>query len=252
MIKVNKSSNNIKKIKKNKLTENKKLKINEKEKQKEKKIKKIILLLIIIKMNQRQIINNKNKKSYSPSNILFKRGKTKKNTFFHYQNPKDNITKNNNLLNKRPLTPLKNIKKSNTKYKNYFNISSKSIDIPRKNKINDIMDIQSKFSLISNKTNKGKIKTPVRKKDKIYIKKISKTPEKLSKKKNEIDFDMNSLDNDIEITKISIHPDENQERISNLLNNIDKTRLTIRLGPLAEKIENEKLLMMKKKKIKII
>ena len=195
------------------------------------------------KLNQRQIINNKNKKSYSPSNILFKRGKTKKNTFFHYQNPKDNITKNNNLLNKRPLTPLKNIKKSNTKYKNYFNISSKSIDIPRKNKINDILDIQSKFSLISNKTNKGKIKTPVRKKDKIYIKKISKTPEKLSKKKNEIDFDMNSLDNDIEITKISIHPDENQERISNLLNNIDKTRLTIRLGPLAEKIENEKLLI---------
>ena len=54
---------------------------------------------------------------------------------------------------------------------------------------------------------------------------------------------MASLDNDIEITKISINPDDNQERISNELYNITNTRLTIRLGALAEKIENEKLLI---------
>jgi hypothetical protein len=92
-------------------------------------------------------------------------------------------------------------------------------------------------------TNKKKNKTPVRKKNKIYFKKIAKTPEKTSKNKRKIDFDLTSLDNDIEITKISINPDDNQERISNELYNIGNFRLTIKLGALAEKIENEKLLI---------
>ena len=51
------------------------------------------------------------------------------------------------------------------------------------------------------------------------------------------------MDNDIEITKISINFDENQDMALNELNNINKTRFTIRLGPLAEKIQNEKLLI---------
>ena len=62
------------------------------------------------------------------------------------------------------------------------------------------------------------------------------------KKKEEIDFDLTSLDNDIEITKISINPDDNQERISNELYNISNARLTIRLGALAEKPMQDLLL----------
>ena len=51
------------------------------------------------------------------------------------------------------------------------------------------------------------------------------------------------MDNDIEITKISINYDENKDKISTELFNTNKTRLTIRLGDLEEKIEKEKLLI---------
>ena len=42
-------------------------------------------------------------------------------------------------------------------------------------------------------------------------------------KKPTIEFDLTSLDNDIEITKISINYDETKDRISNVLSNTNKT-----------------------------
>jgi len=202
------------------------------------------------KINQRCNLANRNIRRYSPSNMSIKRGKNKKITNYdhHHINNNDSNFKNN-LIVKKSLTPIKNInnimKKNNTNHRRGININSKSIDIIRRHKNNHIdnSDNQSKYSALSNITNKKKIKTPVRKKNKIYFKKISKTPENKLKKKEEIDFDLTSLDNDIEITKISINPDDNQERISNELYNISNARLTIRLGALAEKIENEKLLI---------
>ena len=90
--------------------------------------------------------------------------------------------------------------------------------------------------------NKKRYKTPVRKKNKNYYNKLNKTADNPLNKKPTIEFDLTSLDNDIEITKISIDYDETKDRISNVLSNTNKTRLTIKLGPFQEKIENEKLL----------
>ena len=202
------------------------------------------------KINQRNNLLNGNIRRYSPSNMSIKRGKNKKiiNYNHHHINNNDANFKNN-LMVKKSLTPIKSLnnimKKNNIRHKRDININSKSIDTFRGHKYIHIdnSDNQSKYSAISNVTNKKKIKTPIRKKNKIYFKKISKTPENNLKKKREIDFDLTSLDNDIEITKISINPDDNQERISNELYNISNARLTIRLGALAEKIENEKLLI---------
>ena len=171
------------------------------------------------KISEHKYKANQNIRRYSPTNMSLKM---------------DNDTNlRNNLLVKKSSTPIKNInifmKKNNTRHRKDRNIDSKSIDTCRRNKYkyNDNFDNQSKYSAISNMTNKKKNKTPVRKKNKIFYKKISKTPESFLKKKSKIDFDMTSLDNDIEITKISINPDDNQERISNELYNITNTRLTI-------------------------
>ena len=201
--------------------------------------------------NQRKIINNQtNIRSFSPSNLSLKRGKNKKNIIYNHHNINNNINNNNNtflknnLMRKKSQTPLKTssniMKKNNVRYKRDIKILSKSIDISRKRKIIDNEDNQSKYSHF---TYKKKVKTPVRKKNKNYINKLYKTPENTTKKNEKIDFDLTSLDNDIEITKISINYDENKDRISNELFNLKNTRLTIRLGALAEKIEKEKLLI---------
>ena len=202
------------------------------------------------KISEHKYKANQNIRRYSPTNMSLKMGKNKKFNNYNHQHIYNNDTNlRNNLLVKKSSTPIKYInfimKKNNTRHRKDRNIDSKSIDTFRRNKYkyNDNFDNQSKYSAISNITNKKKNKTPVRKKNKIFYKKISKTPESFLKKKSKIDFDMASLDNDIEITKISIHPDDNQERISNELYNITNARLTIRLGALAEKIENEKLLI---------
>ena len=202
------------------------------------------------KANQRNNIANRNIRRYSPSNTSIKLGKNKKiinrNNHHLYNN---DFNLRNNLMVKKSLTPIKSIsnimKKNITKHRKDIIFNSKSINVYRRNKTKyiDNSDNQSKYSAFTNITNKKKIKTPVRKKNKIYFKKLSKTPENNLKKKGKIDFDLTSLDNDIEITKISINPDDNQERISNELYNISNSRLTIKLGPLAEKIENEKLLI---------
>ena len=195
------------------------------------------------KMNQRQAINNSKLRKFSPSNMSFKKGINRKNVNNNHNNI-NNINLRNNLMSKRSLTPLNNfntiVKKNNIKYKRDIKTPSKPT---RKSKNTDNFDTQSKCSYFTHVTNKKKNKTPVRKKNKIYFKKIAKTPEKSSKNKRKMDFDLASLDNDIEITKMSINPDDNQERISNELYNINNIRLTIKLGALAEKIENEKLLI---------
>ena len=174
------------------------------------------------KMNQRQTINNSKLRKFSPSNISYKKGISRKNVYNHHINI-NNINLRNNLMPKRSLTPLNNfnttVKRNNMKYKRDIKTPSKSI---RKSRNTDNFDTQSKCSYFTHVTNKKKIKTPVRKKNKIYVV---------------------SLDNDIEITKMSINPDDNQERISNELYNIGNIRLTIKLGNLAETIENEKLLI---------
>jgi hypothetical protein len=202
------------------------------------------------KANQRQIIANQNIRRYSPSNISIKMGKNRKLINYNQNhNYNYNINLKNNLMVKKSLTPIKNLdfimKKNNKRHRKDINFDSKSINAYRRNnhKYDDNFDNQSKYSALSNNTNKKKNKTPVRKKNKIYIKKIANTVDKIIKKKPKIDFDLTSLDNDIELTKISINPDDNQERISNELYNITNARITIRLGALAEKIENEKLLI---------
>ena len=202
---------------------------------------------------QRKILSNQtNIRSFSPSNLSLKRGKTKKNIIYNHHNinniANNNVNSNtflkNNLIRKKSQTPLKTsstiMKKNTVRYKRDIKILSKSIDIARKRKIIDDSDNQSKHSHF---TYKKKIKTPVRKKNKNYFNKLYKTPENQKNKQGKIDFDLASLDNDIEITKISINYDENKDRISNELLNLKNARLTIRLGALAEKIENEKLLI---------
>ena len=211
------------------------------------------------KAYNRELKNPANIRSFSPKNLLFK----KKKPIYHHHNNINNIDNNihnncnnNNIklknnLNKKSLTPSKTvnniIKKNNIKNKRELLKPSRSIDFQKKNKNNFMNDFdnQSKYSNLTTKTaKKSKIyRTPVRKKNKNLYNKISKTPDNTSRKKDQIDFDITSLDNDIEITKISINFDENQDMALNELNNINKTRFTIRLGPLAEKIQNEKLLI---------
>ena len=206
---------------------------------------------IIEQKNQKKKINKTNLRTFSPMNSSLKHGKTKKfiinNDFNNIHRNISNIDLKNNLMKQKSLTPLKTLntimkKNNNLKYKKQFKSPSKSIDISRKNRNIVNLDIQKKNSHIYNKR---KIKTPTRKKNKIYLNKICKTEDKSSKKIDKIDFDLTSLDNDIEITKISINYDENQnqELVERELNNINKTRLTIKLGAFAEKIENEKLLV---------
>ena len=211
------------------------------------------------KAYNRELKNPANIRSFSPKNLLFK----KKKPIYHHHNNINNIdnnihnnSNNNNIklknnLNKKSLTPSKTvnniIKKNNIKNKRELLKPSRSIDFQKKNKNNFMNDFdnQSKYSNLTTKTaKKSKIyRTPVRKKNKNLYNKISKTPDNTLRKKDQIDFDITSLDNDIEITKISINFDENQDMALNELNNINKTRFTIRLGPLAEKIQNEKLLI---------
>lgn len=211
------------------------------------------------KAYNRELKNPANIRSFSPKNLLFK----KKKPIYHHHNNINNIdnnihnnSNNNNIklknnLNKKSLTPSKTvnniIKKNNIKNKRELLKPSRSIDFQKKNKNNFMneFDNQSKYSNLTTKTaKKSKIyRTPVRKKNKNLYNKISKTPDNTLRKKDQIDFDITSLDNDIEITKISINFDENQDMALNELNNINKTRFTIRLGPLAEKIQNEKLLI---------
>ena len=211
------------------------------------------------KAYNRELKNPANIRSFSPKNLLFK----KKKPIYHHHNNINNIdnnihnnSNNNNIklknnLNKKSLTPSKTvnniIKKNNIKNKRELLKPSRSIDFQKKNKNNFMNDFdnQSKYSNLTTKTaKKSKIyRTPVRKKNKNLYNKISKTPDNTLRKKDKIDFDITSLDNDIEITKISINFDENQDMALNELNNINKTRFTIRLGPLAEKIQNEKLLI---------
>ncbi len=211
------------------------------------------------KAYNRELKNPANIRSFSPKNLLFK----KKKPIYHHHNNINNIdnnihnnSNNNNIklknnLNKKSLTPSKTvnniIKKNNMKNKRELLKPSRSIDFQKKNKNNFMNDFdnQSKYSNLTTKTaKKSKIyRTPVRKKNKNLYNKISKTPDNTLRKKDQIDFDITSLDNDIEITKISINFDENQDMALNELNNINKTRFTIRLGPLAEKIQNEKLLI---------
>ena len=211
------------------------------------------------KAYNRELKNPANIRSFSPKNLLFK----KKKPIYHHHNNINNIdnnihnnSNNNNIklknnLNKKSLTPSKTvnniIKKNNIKNNRELLKPSRSIDFQKKNKNNFMNDFdnQSKYSNLTTKTaKKSKIyRTPVRKKNKNLYNKISKTPDNTLRKKDQIDFDITSLDNDIEITKISINFDENQDMALNELNNINKTRFTIRLGPLAEKIQNEKLLI---------
>ena len=215
---------------------------------------------IIEQKYQRKMINNKiNIRSFSPSNNLFKKGKIKNSvTNSNHNINKDNnnkeINNDNNNTNlkknfyKRSKTPLKNFntinKKNNTKYKRDLIISSKSVDMTtrknRNNKYNNKLDNQNKNQYFNNRK---KYKTPVRKKNKNYFNILNKTADNFLIKKETIDFDLASLDNDIEITKISINYDENKDKISTELFNTNKTRLTIRLGDLEEKIEKEKLLI---------
>ena len=211
------------------------------------------------KAYNRELKNPANIRSFSPKNLLFK----KKKPIYHHHNNINNIdnnihnnSNNNNIklknnLNKKSLTPSKTvnniIKKNNIKNKRELLKPSRSIDFQKKNKNNFMneFDNQSKYSNLTTKTaKKSKIyRTPVRKKNKNLYNKISKTPDNTLRKKDQIDFDITSLDNDIEITKISINFDENQDMALNELNSINKTRFTIKLGPLAEKIQNEKLLI---------
>ena len=198
----------------------------------------------------KHIMNNPaNVRSFSPTNISLKRGKNKKNFLNNKNNINNNVNNHlflkNNLIKKKSLTPLKTssiiMKKKIIKYKRDLNAPSKSIDIStRKSKNIDNSDNQSKYSQV---TYKKRFKTPVRKKNKNYFNKLCKTVENSTKKKGKIDFDLASLDNDIEITKISINYDENKDYISNELFNLKNTRFTIRLGAFEEKIENEKLLV---------
>ena len=200
--------------------------------------------------NQKQIINNTKIKSFSPTNMSIKRGKDKKK---HINNNINNINNNNrinhfnlknNLMVKRSLTPLKTsstiMKKTIVKYKRDIKTPTKHIDIYKKNRNIDNSDNQSKHSYL---TNRKKSKTPIRKKNKNYFNNISKTPDHSLMKKNINEFDLASLDYEKEMTKMSINFDENQDRISKELNYMNNARLTIRLGALAEKIENEKLLI---------
>ena len=207
------------------------------------------------KKNQRIIIPNQTKiRHFSPSNFSFKKGKNKKplNSNHNINNimPNNNDIKSKNTYIKKSLTPLKNIntiiKKNNIRNKRDLFKPSKSIDLKKnKNNFKIEFDTQSKCSNITTKTFKKNknYKTPVRKKNKNYFNKLSKSVDNASRKKDKIDFDLASLDNDIEITKISINIDENRDTVLNEFNNINKTRLTIKLGPLAEKIQNEKLLI---------
>ena len=214
---------------------------------------------IIEQKYQRKMINNKiNIRSFSPSNNLFKKGKIKNSvTNSNHNINKDNnkeINNDNNNTNlkknfyKRSKTPLKNFntinKINNIKYKRDLMFSSKSVDMTtrknRNNKYNNKLDNQNKNQYFNNRK---KYKTPVRKKNKNYFNILNKTADNFLIKKETIDFDLASLDNDIEITKISINYDENKDKISTELFNTNKTRLTIRLGDLEEKIEKEKLLI---------
>ena len=209
------------------------------------------------KTNHRVIIQNQaNIRHFSPSNLSFKKGKTKKPTNTNHNNinitsnTNNNIIKTKTFIYKKSVTPLKNgsifIKKNNVRNKRDLLKPSKSIDLKKnKNNISNEFDTQSKCSIVTTKTFKKNknYKTPVRKKNKNYFNKLCKSVDNASREKSKIDFDLTSLDNDIEITKISINFDENQETTLNEFNNMNKTRFTIRLGPLAEKIQNEKLLI---------
>ena len=200
---------------------------------------------------QRKMINNKiNIRRFSPSNNLIKKGKFKKYVTNYDIDNNNNIKKDNNnlkknLLYKRSQTPLKALnaimKKNIAKCKRDLLVHSKSIDTTRKskNKYFNKLDNLNKNQFFNNRK---RYKTPVRKKNKNYYNKLNKTADNSLNKKPTIEFDLTSLDNDIEITKISINYDETKDRISNVLSNTNKTRLTIKLGPFQEKIENEKLL----------
>ena len=206
---------------------------------------------ITLHKNSRHICDNQiNLRNFSPSNISIKRGKNKKNILYNKHSMNNNGNNNElilkkNLIRQKSQTPLKtfsNIMKKNiVKYKRDIKPLSKSIDLTsRKNKYIGNLDNQTKYSWLSSKK---KIKTPIRKKSKNYFNKLYQTVDNSAKTKAKIDFDLTSLDNDIEITKISINYDENKDPISNELFNSKSTRFTIRLGAFAETIEKEKLLI---------
>ena len=196
-------------------------------------------------LNKYNINNNKH------LNLNIKKAKSKKNLLNNYNK------KNQNLILRKSFTPLKSISKIsklNMQNNRLLRVSAKSLDIAlKKNRSNKISNnylikkstksINTKFK--NKKSSKEIYKTPKRKNK--NNNKHSKTEERLSSNKNKLYNDISLLDNDIEI---SINSDEYQ-RISYLemlpyenknsqKEELSPERISLKLGPLIETIDNEK------------
>ena len=197
------------------------------------------------------ILNKYNINNNKSLNLDIKKAKSKKNLLNNYNK------KNQNLILRKSFTPLKSISKIsklNIQNNRLLRASAKSLDIAlKKNRSNKIgnnylikkstKSINTKFK--NKKSSKEIYKTP--KRNNKNNNKHCKTEERLSSNKSKLYNDISLLDNDIEI---SINSDEYQ-RISYLemlpyenknspKEELSPERISLKLGPLIETIDNEK------------
>ena len=203
--------------------------------------------IIINNLSYFSTITKNNIYTHKASNLNNKMSKSKKNLLNKYNK------KNQNLILRKSFTPLKRISKiSKLSMQNnrLLRASTKSLDIVlKKNRSNKISNsfitksINTKFK--NKKSSKEIYKTPKRKNK--NINKNCKTEERLYTSRNSLYNDLSLFDNDIEI---SINCDEDQ-RISNLKlslyekknfqkEELSPERISLKLGPLIETIDNEK------------
>ena len=190
-----------------------------------------------------KILNNNNLRCRSPSYLIYKN--TKSNNLLFNKNEKSFIRKSFT-----PLKSISRISRLNMTNSRLPKKSTKSLDIVVKNiknhKINNNIykkkNIKSIISYSKNKKKCKEIEKTSQKNCKKKFNKICKTEERQYSNKNRFYNDISSIDNDID--NINYEP-----RISNLeiplylqqnLEKEDPERISIKLGPLIETLENEK------------
>ena len=193
---------------------------------------------------------NKNKlHDHKASNLNIKKVKSKKNLLNGYNK------KNQNLILRKSFTPLKSISKIsklNMQNNNLLRSSTKSLDIVlkknRSNRIssNYLIKKSTKSTNIKYKNKKSSkeiYKTPKRKNT--NISKQCKTEERLHLNNNKLYNDISLLDNGIDIynnydqriSNLEMSPYENK---NSQKEELSPERISLKLGPLIETIDNEK------------